>query len=239
MHDEAAQGVEAVLVLARQFLVDVELRFQALDTDVSIDQPRAVFPLDDVALLRRFRFVQLTDDRGQHVGQRHHTFDFAVLVDDQCKLHAGTAEILEQLRCRHRFRHEERRAQCGLDVGDPDGLAVHRVLQQVALLQHAEDVIEAVSADHQARVLALHDLKARQLLAVVEVDHAHIAARRHDRRDRLLVEAQHVGNDGLLTFVENARHGALLHEYLDFVVGHRRLFLATGAEETQNDRCRR
>ena len=61
VHDEAAEGVEAVFLLARQVLVDFQLRLQALDADVTVDQPGTVLAADDVAVFRRFRLDQFAD----------------------------------------------------------------------------------------------------------------------------------------------------------------------------------
>ena len=109
-------------------------------------------------------------------------------------------------------------------------------LQQVAGLQHAEDMVEPVAANDEAGKFGFDDALASQFIAFVEVDDEHFPARRHDRRDFLLVQAQDVGDDFLLAFVEDAGFGTLLHQHLDFIVGHRRLFLAARPEQAQDGR---
>ena len=84
-------------------------------------------------------------------------------------------------------------------------------------------MLETVPADDDARVGAFGETARISFFRVVKIEHVDVVAVRHDRADALLVETQHVGNDGLLALVEHAGLGALLHQHVDLVVGHRRI----------------
>ena len=117
-------------------------------------------------------------------------------------------------------------------------MAGQGLFQQIAGLQYAENMLKAIPADHDPRKPGFDDSLASGFVAFFEVDHKHLAARRHDGGDFLLIQAQHVGDDFLLALVEDAGLGALFHQHLDLVIGDGRLFLAPGAKDAQ-DRGRR
>jgi hypothetical protein len=197
VHDETAQGVEAAFILPGQVFLDVEYRLEPFDTHIAIDQPRAVLALEHVAL-RGLGFGEFADDGRHHVGQGHQALNIAVLVDDQGELQTGAPEVFQQLGGGHRFRNVQRRVQNRLDVRARDAMPGQGLFQQVAGLQHAEDMVEPVAAHDEAGKLGFDDALAGTLVAFFQVDDEHFPARRHDRRNLLLVQAQDVGDDFLL-----------------------------------------
>ena len=236
LHHEAAQRVIRPLLLARQVEVQVQRRAQAVDRHPAVHQPRPVLALHHVLILGKVRHRKLPDDRGQHVRQRHEPLEPPVLVHDQRKLHARRAEILQQLRRRHAFRHKKRVSHRRLHV---QRTPLQHRLEQIARAQDSDHVIQPVAADRDALVWAVCDRAPHIVLRVDDIDPINVAARRHDRHDALLVEPQHVRHELLLTFVENPRFRPLLHQHVDLVVCHRRLVLPFDPQEAQQQPRRR
>ena len=123
-----------------------------------------------------------------------------------------------------------------LDVSRRNAVAGQRLLEQIAGLQNAENMVQTVAANHQPRVFGIDNTLANRFLIFIKIDHEHFTTRRHDRGDALFVQAQHVGNQFLLALVKDAGLRALLHQHVNFVVGHRLLLLGASAEKTQDGR---
>ena len=76
------------------------------------------------------------------------------------------------------------------------------------------------------------DMASHDGIAVVQIDRLDIHARGHDGTNALLIQTQHIRDDGLFAFMKDAGLGALLHQHLDFIVGHRRLLKTATAQQT-------
>jgi hypothetical protein len=91
--------------------------------------------------------------------------------------------------------------------------------------------------------MRLYGLSARRLrisvFALVQVEQVDVLAMGHDGADTLLVEAQHIGDDGLLAGVEDPAFGTLAHQHLDLVVGDRRLLRVARSKQAQQQVGRR
>ena len=115
---------------------------------------RAVVPPHDRRLLAQAALGHVADHRLEHVLDRHHALDLAVLVDHQRHAHPRLAQRLQRARHRHRVRHDQHRPQRGLQVERPAGEAG---VEQAAHVDHAQHIVQAALADHEAAVPALAD----------------------------------------------------------------------------------
>ena len=135
------------------------------------------------------------------------------------------------MRRRHAFRHIERRTQEFLDV---EFLACQRTLEQIRSTQDADHMLQSVAADDNTRERRFGNTGADHFFRLVEVQFVDVVAVRHDRGNALLVKAQDVGDNRLFALVEDTGLGTLLHQHVDFVVGHWRLFTAFGTDQLQH-----
>ena len=135
------------------------------------------------------------------------------------------------MRRRHAFRHIEWRTQEFFDV---ELLTCQRTLEQVRSTQDADHVLQPITTDDDARKGRFGNTGADHLFRLVEVQFVNIVAVRHDRGDTLLVEAQDVGDNRLFALVEDTGLGPLLHQHVDFIVGHWRFFTAFGTDQLQH-----
>ena len=116
-------------------------------------------------------------------------------------------------------------------VLDPKHIVTQRGPKQVAHAQDTEDVFEATAAHHHAGVRAFSNLCANRGVVLFQVDRVDVHARGHDGADPLLVQAQHIGDDGLFALVKDAGLCTLFHQDLDLVVGDRRLLAAFATQQ--------
>ena len=137
--DEAADGV--VVVVGERA---AELLVEVVDGERAVDPDRVVAdPLD--RLIRQVELVfDLADDLLEQVLERDDPLHRAVLVDDDGQVLVRAAELREQggevLRLGH---HRHRTDEVGdLDRGEP---AIVHGLDQVADVQHADDVVERLA----------------------------------------------------------------------------------------------
>ena len=97
-------------------------------------------------------------------------------------------------------------------------------------------MIKAIATNDDTREWTFGETDADDFFRFVEIEHVDVVAVRHDRRDALLVESQHVGDDGLLAFVENTGFRTLLHQDVDLVVSHRRVAAMARTDQLQQQR---
>src|SRR5713226_9140013 len=107
--------------LVRQ--IPVHRAIDVADRNRAIDHHRAVGLGADAGHHDILLVGNVADDLFQDILQRHHAFDFAVLVDHQREMRLAAAERLELFGDRAHFRNEPRRQRDAGDV-DPRHIAV-------------------------------------------------------------------------------------------------------------------
>jgi hypothetical protein len=179
--DEAADGLEPVALD-----VDAEALGGRVDVDLGAEHEDAVPFLDDGVALDVVFVADLADDLLEHVLDRHEAGRAAVLVDDDRRLDLPALKLAQQLGNALRLRRERRRPHVrghAIDVG-----AAVREQQQILHEDDADDVVEVVVEDRDARVALLAELGAQIADGRVVRDGDQIGARRHDLAHQRVAE---------------------------------------------------
>ena len=131
--------------------------------------------------------ADLADDLLEHVLDGHQAGGAAVLVDDDRHLHLPALHLLEQLGHALALGHEVRRPhQRRHRIGVAPPARQH---QQVLDEDDADDVVEVVAVDRDARVLLLAEQRAQLAERRVGADRDDVGPRRHDLADHVSVKS--------------------------------------------------
>ena len=98
-----------------------------------------------------------------------------------------------------------------------------------------DHVLQAASANDEARVTAVQQLFPIDLERFVEVEEDDIAARRHDAGDQLVVQTEDARNDCLLVLLEHAGFRPLLHEDVDLFLGDWRVHRGAHSQQFEDE----
>jgi hypothetical protein len=93
-------------------------------------------------------------------------------------------------------------------------------VQQAPGACDADDVAQAAAANREARAFGLQHLAQVLFARVLEVEVHDVGARRHQRRDLPVVEAEDVADHRPLLLVDDTGLRAFLDELLDLFLGH-------------------
>ena len=142
--DEAAEGVEVVVIFVRQ-LVDVELLFEFVDWKESVKDPA----------LRFFRAcaragggvaVRTANDLLHNVVHCDESNDAAILIEDNCFVDCTRAELLQNTQSFHGARDEERLSDVVLKI---DFRAVQRRIKKLLRVDDTTEIIEILIGDRE------------------------------------------------------------------------------------------
>src|SRR5512132_1895678 len=199
--DEARQRV---IVVVRFEVAPVEIPFQLIDVDGSVDQPRAVFAANRGRFRFSFGLLEFAGDGREDIRRGDNTFETAVFIDDQRYVQGGAAEQFEQLQHRRAFVNEQRLAGARREI---EGLAGQRAVEQVLGVDDALDGVDLAASDRKARPHAFDDRFPDLFLAVRPVEPNDIDARRHDGANRPIGEPHHPIDHVAFGGLEDARRG--------------------------------
>ena len=169
--------------------------------------------------------LDLADHHFEQVLDGHQPVGAAIFVDHDGHVHARGAHGLQQVPHRHEGGHEHGVAQ---DVEPGELLAqdgrhqLYRhflggvghllgdLAQRVLDVDEADDVVEIVVIDRQARMAHLAEFGDQRAQIDIDIDGLDVAALHHDVVDRHVGELEHVLQDGALALGEIGSFGAAL-----------------------------
>ena len=146
--DEAADGVELLLVVAVQR--GVEVLQQVVHVGPPVDPRLVLAEGHDHGLLLVVLVLDLAHDLLDEVLDGDEAGRAAVLVEDDGDVDATSLQAVQEVVDEHRLGHEERRAHEAADGGWP--IVADEVGQQVLGVEEAHDVVDAAVVDGDARV---------------------------------------------------------------------------------------
>ena len=160
--------------------------------------------------------MQLAGNRLQQIARCQQALHHAVFIDHKHQTTGLFAKLLQQLHTAERFRHKHGRA----DVGRHRSLGLVAHIQQPGDADHAHDLIQRTPAHRvpgMAAVLALRtSLRQAVTHRAVRVQPGHVGARRHQRCQWPLVEAEHVLHHLVLMLFDHTGVHALFQAGADF-----------------------
>ena len=213
--DEAA---DRVVVLVGE--VAGELLVEVVDGERAVDADGVVADALD-GLVRQVELVlDLADDLLEQILERDDPLHRAVLVDHDGEMLVRAPELREQggeiLRLGH---HRDRPHELGgLHRGEP--AVVHR-LDQVADVQHADDVVERLAVDGVPGVRRFEHRLQRLLGRQVDGDRDHLGPRHHHVRDLLVAEVEDLVEHLLLRVLDLALVGRAREQHAELGLGVR------------------
>ena len=155
----------------------------------------------------------------------------AVLVDDERRLRARALQFLEQFRRPLGLGHDVRRTD---QVRERVGVGMSRALQEHVLHVHeADDVVEALAVDEQARVLGLAQPRPQVAERGIGADGDDVGTRRHHFANQPLLEADERAEQLARLLLVLARVG------LDLGLRRGLLLPRPAARRRRGGRCRR
>ncbi len=199
---QAAHGLDLGLVLLlRQQRADMPLellhRHARVEVEAAVGAGEHLWGIGLVMLVGDVAHDFLDD-----VLDGHQPVDAAVLVDHQRHVHPRGAHLAQQVEHGLRRRHEQRLAE---QVLDREGGGAGAGGEQVADMDHADDVIERLAVDRHSRV----PLALEQAGELVEIQRGgggdDVGARHHHVIGRGAAQAQHVADERALLRVERGR----------------------------------
>ena len=152
---------------------------------------------------------------------RQQAVDAAVFVHHQRQVHPGLAHLQQQVQHRDLRGHHQRAAQQRFELERlwPADIRIH-----VLDVHHADDLIELLAIDRQARVPLAPDVFQRLMQRHVDRHGDNVGAGDHDVVGTHATQAQHVGDQRPLLPIElrssaavGAGIGRLLHQLGDAV----------------------
>ena len=161
MEDEAAEGLEVELLR-----VDVypECFHEVVQIDSRLNAPFVRSGCPDERLFRRIKFIpNLTDHLFEQVFQRHQPRRAAVLIHDDGHVRSVLLEVLKHVvqllgkRYEARLTRQFLQVERALLVVAVAGAVVAQVGEEVLRVDHAENVVEMVAEERQARVARVAD----------------------------------------------------------------------------------
>ena len=186
---QAAEGLGVLLVLLRQRHV-LDLLRELLESDPGVGLDHTARPLDQHRQLFHVVLVlDIADDLLDQVFDGHQSVTPAELVDHHRHMNACHAHLQEQVAHPHRRRHEQKPPH---DVAEGERLVRAPEGQQIADMDHADDVVERFAEDRQPRMARRahcldHAGERRRLL-----DGDDVGARHHDAADPKFAEVEHI-----------------------------------------------
>jgi hypothetical protein len=218
----------------RKALGGVEHVAETVQVHAPIEQPAAILALDSVGIGFFTVHGDVAYQRAHHVRQCDHALDVAVLVDDQSQLGPVLLEQLEQHHCADGFGHEQHVLHRMLDIDRLERAVAHRLGQQVAHLHEAQDLGAVATVDWEAAVGVASDQFERVAAFGVQVDHDQVDARRHQRFQVTVIQAQSARDDVIFGLFEQAGVGAFLEHAGDVFFGRCFFFSVMDAKQAHD-----
>ena len=163
--------------------------------------------------------MQLAGNRLQQIARRQQALHHAVFIDHKNQAAGLLAELLEQLHAAERLRYKYSRT----DVRGHGRVGLVAQIQQPCDADDPHDLIERAPANRVMRMAAATALGTglRQAIAHVafRVEPSHIGARRHQRGQRPLVEAEHVLHHLVLVLLNDSGIHTFLKTRTDLFFG--------------------
>ena len=231
MHHQPAHGVDIGLALFRR-QDGADLLLELLDRRAAIGGQRAVRARDqlradgDVVLV-----LDLADDLLDQILDGDEAVDAAELVDDEGEMLARQAHLQQQVEDAHGGCHEQDLAQIRLQIEGRmfDAGAAGPRRQQILDVDEADDVVEGLAIDRQARMAMGAELAQQIFIADVLGHGGDVGARNHDiagrdiaQPDDVAQQAALAGGDRLVVMAAVALRLGLLDDLLQHVA--QRLF---------------
>ena len=210
---------------------------EPVEGDAAVHEPASILPLDRVRILCAavVHDGHLADQGAHHVAERDHAFDFAVLVHHQRNFRPVFFQGFQQAHRTDRFRHEQRglRDRGHVDMGKR--FAPDYLLEQVAGVNDADDLRPVTLVHGKAAVGTVRNFRQIELDRVIQVDIFQVGARRHQRSDAHVIQAQCACHDVMLGLLEHAGVCAFLQHPGDFFFGDRIVLGFVQAQQPQEE----
>ena len=196
--------------------VEVEEREHVLDFDIAVDKELVL--ADFVVAVLNFLVLvpDVADDLLEQVFHRDDAQRAAVFVGDDRHVVARPLEGAENFRELLTLEHKERRLH---DVPQGGRLAVRERLEIIARVQDADDIVNRVFVDRDARIAVLDNDVLDFLLRIFYVEEYHVDARREDFFCGRLVKVERRAHHFALAFLEHAFLLDALDDVFQLVLG--------------------
>ena len=212
VHHEACQGFVAAVFGQ---LLDVQRTQHGFHGRQAIDQPAVVVALDDLPLVV---VDQIAHHRAHHVVQGDQPHHQGVFVQHDGDVVAAGAEVVEQLGQRERIRDGQHRLD-PRSAPECQWLVVQDAGQQILRFHIADDAVDFLVADQEARMRQLGDLVTDLLVGLLQRQVGDALAGGHGRRHQARLQLEHVLDQVVFGIGQHTGLGAGVHHGRDVVEG--------------------